>query len=132
MLPIGKRVLPRTLPPLASMTLVASACKASPKLKFTVTKNHVVPPRPVTSLPVPSAMAWVSSAQWLLTGEQVFEVNSVTAAAVIITVRLFSRATCCTAAATGVTGRSVMASTPESYHCRAMLPAMSGLFRVSA
>ena len=73
-------------------------------------------------------MAWVSSAQWLLIGAQVLEVNSVTAAAVISTVRDFSRATCCTAAATGVTGRSVMAPTPLSYHTRAMLPATSGLF----
>ncbi len=74
----------------------------------------------------------MSSAQCVLVGAQSLEVNSVTAAAVIITVRLFSLATCRTAAATGVTGRSVIASTPPvSYHCRARLPATSGLFWVS-
>ena len=77
-------------------------------------------------------MACVSSAQWLLTGAQDFEVNSLTAAAVIITVRPFSRAICWTAAAIGVTGRSMIASTPSSYQRRASAPAMSGLFWVSA
>lgn len=91
-------------------------------------KNHVLHPMAVSTFPVPAAMACVSSAQWLLTREQFLEVNSVAAAAVIMTVRFCSFATCCTATATGVTGRSIMASTPESYHCRAVLPAMSGLF----
>ena len=55
------------------------------------------------------------SAQCVLTREHVFEVNSLAAAAVIITVRFFSFAICWTADATGVTGRSTMASTPKSY-----------------
>ncbi len=59
-------------------------------------------------------------------------VNSWAAAAVMMTVFFLSAACFCTAAATGVTGRSVMASTPWSYHWRAMAPATSGLFWLSA
>ena len=86
--------VPRTRPPLAAMTLAASACRASPKLKSTVMKNQVVPPASVITRPEPAAKAWVSSAQWVLMGAHSLLVNSVTAAAVIMTVRDFSRATC--------------------------------------
>ena len=61
-------------------------------------------------------MVWVSSVQWLLTGEHSLDVNSVTAAAVIMTVLFLSLTICCTA---GATGRSRVASTRSSYHCRA-------------
>ena len=81
---------------------------------------------------MPVVSACVSSVQWLLTGEQNLEVNSLTAAPVIITVRFFSRASCCTASAIGVTGRSTTAFTPsESNQRRAMVDATSGLFSVS-
>ena len=90
---------------------------------------------PVTpvAFAVPAASACVSSAQWVLTGEQAFVVNSEAAEAVIMTLRSFCRATSCTARATGVTGRSMMAVTPSvSNHRRAIVAATSGLFCVSA
>ena len=55
--------------------------------------------------PMPAAMAWVSSAQWVLIGAQNLLVNSVMAAAVIMTVLDFSRATCWTASGDGGDGQ---------------------------
>ena len=53
-------------------------------------------------------------------------------ALVICAIFFFSLASCITASAMPDDGTSVMMSTPESYHCRAMLVAMSGLFCPSA
>ena len=131
-LPIGNVATPSTLPPFASITAVAAACSALPKLKSTVRKNQASPPSFTTCRAVIVVIAWTSSAQWVLYGLHSLLVNSVMAAAVIITVRCFSFATSCTASATGVTGRSVMASTPPlSNQSRASAEATSGLFSLS-
>jgi hypothetical protein len=42
--PTGWRTDPMTEPPAASMTCVASRCKAAPKEMSTVMKNHGLPP----------------------------------------------------------------------------------------
>jgi len=65
--------------------------------------------------------------------EQYLLVMSVVAPAVMRTVRFFSFASACTAKATGVTGRSVIAATPSTSNQRRATPAAtSGLLRVSA
>ena len=97
-----------------------------PKTKSTVMKNQVLPPAATVGAAAPSARAWVSSAHITLVGWHHLLVNSSAAAAVISTVLPFSAATRWAATATGVAGRSTMASTPESYHCRAIAPATSG------
>ena len=99
----------------------------------TVTKYQLFGPSAEMAFAVPAASAWLSSAQCVETGEHHLEVKSEVAEAVIITVRFFSLASCCTAAAIGVTGRSTMALTPSvSNQRRAMEEATSGLFCVSA
>src|SRR5208283_666634 len=95
-------------------------------------KYHFRPPPATNAWVVALTIEWVSSTQWVLIGAQDLPVKSLTTAAAIITERPFSRAICWTAAAIGVTGRSVMASTPESYHARATDAAISGLLWVSA
>src|SRR5947199_10643537 len=100
-----------------------------PSAKFTVTKYHSLPPRPIIAAAVALPVAQTSLTHWTVLGEQALPVRSELAVDDARKVMRVSRSSELTVRPTAEFGTSTTASTPStSSHLRTIAEPTSALF----